>query len=169
MGFSRIAIRKGKKQRSYKGIYEPKFPKKYIGKGRIIFRSLWERRVMKWLDENSNVLLWASEPFRIPYIAPTDKKFHGYWPDFWVKMKTKNDRIVIAVLEIKPLKETVEPKKLTEGTKTTKSYIHEVYTWSINNAKWDAAKEYCKKKNWQFIILTEKQIFDNKFYQRTNK
>ncbi len=169
MGFSRISLeeKERKTRRSYKGIYSPIFPRKYIGKGRIIFRSLWELRVMKWLDTNKNVLEWASEPFRIAYVAPTDNKYHGYWPDFWAKMKTKDDKFIEVVLEVKPFKETIEPvPKKTVNGKTKKAYIHEVYTWSINNAKWKAAEEYCKQRNWEFYKLTENEIFDNNLYLR---
>jgi hypothetical protein len=31
-------------------------------------------------------------------------------------------------------------------------------TWGVNEAKWKAAVEYCKDRNWQFKVVTEKDI-----------
>ena len=45
---------------AYKGRFIPKYPEKYKGDPtNIIFRSLWERRVMSYLDENINAYLGA--------------------------------------------------------------------------------------------------------------
>jgi hypothetical protein len=41
---------------SYKGIYKPTHPKKYIGDpNRIVYRSLLERRMMVYLDKNDAI------------------------------------------------------------------------------------------------------------------
>jgi hypothetical protein len=37
----------------------------------------------------------------------------------------------------------------------------EKITWAINNAKWKAAENYCLKHNFEFKVLTEKEIFAN--------
>jgi hypothetical protein len=31
-------------------------------------------------------------------------------------------------------------------------------TWGVNEAKWNAAKELCSHKGWEFRILTEKEL-----------
>ena len=36
--------------------------------------------------------------------------------------------------------------------------MYETKTWGVNSAKWEAAKLYCKNKNWEFKILTEDHI-----------
>jgi hypothetical protein len=59
------------------------------------------------------------------------------------------------MVEIKPLKQTQEPVK----RKLTKQYVNEVMTYSINQAKWNAASEYCRKKGWEFKVITEKEIY----------
>ena len=42
---------------SYKGRYTPKNPNKYKGNPhRIVYRSLWERKFMKYCDFNDAVL-----------------------------------------------------------------------------------------------------------------
>jgi len=33
-----------------------------------------------------------------------------------------------------------------------------VREWGRNNAKWDAAKQYCAKKDMEFLIWTEKDL-----------
>ena len=42
---------------SYKGKYQPAFPKKYKGDpSNITYRSLWERKFMVYCDTNENIL-----------------------------------------------------------------------------------------------------------------
>ena len=73
---------------AYKGRFVPKAPEKYKGDPtRIIYRSLWELKLMKYLDSHNDVLYWASEEFSIPYRSPIDGRMHRYFPDFWVKKK----------------------------------------------------------------------------------
>lgn len=139
-----------------KGKFSPRNPEKYKGNPtNIIYRSGWELRVMKYLDGNPNILSWASEEIIIPYRSPIDRKMHRYFPDFWVKMKTKDGKIKQMVLELKPLKYTKPPDK---PKKRTKRYINEMSTYLINEAKWDAAKEYCDKNGVEFRIITENDI-----------
>ena len=43
--------------KTYKGFFKPKYPQKYKGNaGNIIFRSSWERQVMKWLDIKMEII-----------------------------------------------------------------------------------------------------------------
>lgn len=37
------------------------------------------------------------------------------------------------------------------------TYLHENFIYS-NEAKWEAAEAYCKKKNYKFLIINEKNI-----------
>tara|TARA_Y100000310_G_scaffold301067_1_gene337203 strand:- start:2141 stop:2578 length:438 start_codon:yes stop_codon:yes gene_type:complete len=139
----------------YKGKYTPKNPKKYIGNpSEIIYRSLWELKFMKYCDLTTNISEWSSEPFAIPYLCPTDKKKHKYFPDFYIKVNELNGTTHKYVIEIKPEKQTKPPKK----RKKTKNYLYEQLTYIKNIAKWKHAKQYCKKRNWKFKILTENEI-----------
>lgn len=138
---------------AYKGKYTPKNPQKYRGDpSNIIYRSTWECRVMSWLDSNESVIEWGSEEFSIPYISPVDGRVHRYFPDFYVKVKQKDDTIQSMVIEVKPHRQTLEPAK---KTRVTKQYITEVVTYGVNQAKWKAAKEFCEDRAWQFKVLTE--------------
>lgn len=154
LGYIYMSIRKEKG--TYKGRFVPKNSNKYKGDPtNIIFRSLWERKVMRYLDENVNVLEWSSEEIVIPYISPIDNRMHRYFPDFWAKIKDKDQNIRTMILEVKPGNQTVEPQK---KKRITKQYINEVTTWGVNQAKWKFAQEYCADRGWEFKLLTEKEL-----------
>jgi hypothetical protein len=139
----------------YSGKFIPKNPKKYNGDpSNIIYRSTWEVRVMKYLDEHPNVLWWASEELHVPYLSPVDNKVHRYFPDFIVKAKDKTGTIKTLMLEVKPEKQT----KMPTQTKKTKKYLEEAVTFAVNQAKWKAADLFCKEHGWQFKIITEKEL-----------
>ena len=138
------------------GIYTTKNPTKYKGNvTNIVYRSSWELRVFKYLDDNPNVLEWSSEEYIIPYKSPVDGKFHRYFPDIWARMQGVDGRTKTYLIEIKPETQSIEPKV---QKKITKKYITEVCTYAINQAKWKAAKEYCLDRNWEFKVLTEKDL-----------
>lgn len=138
---------------AYRGKFTPRNPQKYRGDAtNIIYRSTWECRVMNWLDSNDTVLEWGSEEFSIPYKSPVDNRVHRYFPDFYVKVKQKDDTIRVMIIEVKPAKQTKPPQK---KKKVTKQYIQEVVTWGINEAKWKACQEFCADRKWEFKLLTE--------------
>jgi len=143
--------------RNYKqGIYPPKNPSKYKGNAsNIVYRSSWELRVFKWMDDNPSVLEWASEECAIPYKSPVDQKLHRYFPDIWAKVKGADGRIKTYLLEIKPEYQANAPEV---KKRITKQYITEVCTYAINSAKWKAAREYCMDRKWEFKVLTEKDL-----------
>jgi len=142
--------------KTYKGKFSPKNPKKYGGDPTgIIYRSLWELKVMKYLDENINVIEWKSEEIAIPYRSPVDNRIHRYFPDFIVRVKTPNGGTKTLMLEVKPKKQTMEPKV---QKKRTKAYLTEVMTWGVNQAKWKSAQEFCLDKGWEFKLITEDEL-----------
>ena len=142
--------------KTYKGRYSPKNPGKYKGDPTgIIYRSLWERKLMVYLDDNNSVIQWSSEEIAIPYISPLDNRYHRYFPDFLVRKKNTQGIVETLMIEIKPANQTVEP---TKKKTINKQYINEVMTWGVNQAKWKAAKEYCDDRKWRFLVLTEKEL-----------
>jgi hypothetical protein len=141
---------------AYKGKFRPKHPKKYRGDPtKIIYRSLWERNCMRYFDDNPNVLKWSSEEVIVPYKSPLDGRYHRYFPDFLIRIKNKQGQLETIMIEVKPYKETKEPKP---QKRLTKNYLYEVKTWSINKSKWEAAIEFCKDRKWKFMIITEKEL-----------
>jgi hypothetical protein len=141
---------------AYSGLFKPKNPQKYIGDyTNIVYRSSWECKVMTWLDNNHDIISWASEELIIPYKSPVDNRWHRYFPDFVVKVRTKDGKLKTMILEIKPKKQTLppEPRK-----RVTKQYINEVATYGVNQSKWKAATEYCADRGWEFRVLTEEHL-----------
>ena len=138
---------------SYKGKFKPSNYLKYKGDPtKIIYRSLWELKFMNWCDRNENILEWGSEEIAIPYISPVDRRVHRYFPDFYVRTRTRNGGIKRYIIEVKPLKQTVPPKK------RSKKYLSEMKTYAVNEAKWKAAQEYCDDRRYEFKIITEKEL-----------
>jgi len=141
---------------SYKGKYRPTYPKKYTGDPtNIIYRSLWERRFMKYCDHNQNILEWGSEELALPYRSPIDGRIHRYFPDFYIKVKESTGQIKKYLIEVKPKRQTVEP---AVQKRKTKQYIYEVVEYAKNQAKWKAAKDFCKDRLWEFKIITEDDL-----------
>ena len=139
---------------SYKGWFTPRNPSKYKGDAtNIVYRSSWELRVMKYLDEQPNVIWWASEELPIPYKSPIDQKVHRYFPDFVARIR-QPDKEVTVVMEVKPHKQTQLP---TQKRKTQR-FLQEVATYAVNQEKWRAADLFCKEHGWKFMLITEKEL-----------
>ena len=136
---------------TYKGKYKVKNVSKYKGDHtNVIYRSMWERHVFKWCDENTSVVNWSSEEIVIPYLYEVDKKYHRYFAD--LKITLENGKTYL--IEIKPAKELSPPT----GDRRTKRYISEGLTFVKNQNKWKAANEYALDRGWEFVIWTEKEL-----------
>ena len=131
------------KQGVYKPLNESKYKNpidNYMNKYKYpTYRSSWELKFLKFCDLNGSVLEWSSEPFCIEYLSPKDNKKHRYFPDFIVNINNK-----IYIIEIKPFDQAYNPKNPS---------------YKINQAKWDSCKKFCIKNNFEFLVLTEKQLF----------
>ena len=142
-------------KKTYKGFFKPRNPSKYNGNpNNIIYRSSWEVRVMKYFDEHPDVIWWASEELHVPYYSPVDEKMHKYYPDFIVKMKKRDGKVMTYLIEVKPFAQTQQPVR----KRKTQKFINEYVTYTINMSKWKAATEFCKDRGWEFRILTEKNL-----------
>jgi len=141
----------------HQGRFHPRNPDKYKGDSRnIVYRSSWELKFMRYCDRKENILEWGSEEFFIPYFDPTTNKVRRYFPDFIVKIKESSGVIKKYLVEVKPKRQTLEPKQ-SKG-KRKKTYINEVLTYSKNVAKWKAAKEWCDDRRIEFKIITEDEL-----------
>lgn len=142
--------------RKYKqGIYTPLNPHKWVGR-EVVYRSSWELLFCKWADINPNVNKVASEEIVIPYFYDVDNKWHRYFPDYLIEFVDRNNITKTVMIEIKPYKEVIAPQK--KGNKKESTFINEVLTYKKNIAKWESAKLWCKERNIDFIILTEKEL-----------
>jgi len=96
------------------------------------YRSSWERAFFEYLDGNSRVLSYDNEKIRIPYRDSIGARRY-YIPDLLIKYTPDSKELV----EIKP-----------------SCYMNK----KINKLKFKAAKEYCKKNNIRFKVITEKYL-----------
>jgi len=140
------------KKHYYSGKYRIIHREKYDGDASgVVYRSLWERQVFKWCDENAAVVSWSSEETVVPYRCRSDGKSHRYFVDLKITFKTGETYLI----EIKPKKQTQEPPV---KSRKTKAYITEVLTYAKNISKWEAAREYCADRGWIFEVWTEDTI-----------
>ena len=135
------------------GLFKPKNPNKFLG-STAIYRSGLELKFMRFCDENTNIIKWGSENIIIPYISPIDGRAHRYFVDNFVLIK-EGDAVKRYLVEIKPSKQTAAP---TTKYKKKSNLLYEQAMFAVNTAKWEAAKEFCKKNNATFRIITEKEL-----------
>ena len=142
----------------YSGLYKVKNRQKYKGDAsKVVYRSLWEKAVFQWCDNNPKVRNWSSEEVIVPYFYEVDKKYHRYFVDMKIVFDDKT-----LLVEIKPEKETRPP----EGKRKTKQYISEGLTYIKNMNKWEAANEYAKDRGWEFQVWTEKTLQEMKLMKK---
>ena len=135
------------------GIFVPKNQDKFIG-SKAVYRSGLELKFFRFCDDNPNVLEWGSENIIVPYISPLDNRAHRYYVDNYIAIK-EGTQVVKYLVEIKPSKQTKPP---TTKYRKRQHLIYEQKQYVINKAKWKAAKQFCRKKGFTFIILTEKEL-----------
>ena len=141
---------------AYSGKYIPTNITKYRGDvNKIFYRSLWERRFMVYCDNTKEILEWGSEEVIIPYVSPLDGKLRRYFPDFYIKVRQKDKTIKKMIIEVKPKAQCGPPKT---PKRKTQRFINEVRTWGVNQAKWEAAIDWCNDRGIEFKILTEDHL-----------
>ena len=133
------------------GSYQPKNTEKYIGKHIPKYRSGWELQFMRMADNHPNILAWASESHRIPYVHPITGKRTNYVPDFFVVYVDKDGKRHAELVEVKPSGQTVGNAR---GQYDQAQAV-------INQAKWAAARAFCQHHGITFRVITEKDMFNN--------
>lgn len=126
-----IILRDIKKQKKKKPAYKQGnyFSKK--NNKDLFFRSGMELEFYKILEDKNDVSKYNVEPIEIDYIFEGSP--HRYIPDILVEYSDGKKQL----WEIKPFHQRKLPK---------------------NQAKWKAANEYCKRRNWEFVVLTERGL-----------
>jgi hypothetical protein len=133
------------------GKFNLKHPEKYVGNKTPTYRSGWEFHFMKFCDEHPSVTQWASEAIRIPYRNPFSGKQTIYVPDFFIAYADRDGKQRVELIEVKPSNQA-----LKERTGRSK---HNQAHWVLNQAKWEAARAWCKQKNIFFRIVTEADLY----------
>jgi len=155
--FIKVKLGLKRKNPNYtQGVYKIINSEKYKGSLPCIYRSSLELKVMRWFDNNSNVISWGSESVIVPYQSPLDGNLHRYFIDFVVALKENNGSIKKFLIEVKPYKQTIKPE--ATKNKKVKTMIYENTQWALNQAKWQAAEQYSKNKGYKFLVITEKHI-----------
>lgn len=146
------------KRKNWKqGLYQIINNEKYKGKRPVYYRSKWEQKFMRFCDLTPSILEWSSESISIQYFNPVKGKITRYYPDFFIKYVDSNQKIQFDLIEVKPFKQTIQPKP--RKNKKNSTLLQEQKTYAINSAKWNAAIDYCKKRNYNFRIITEKDLY----------
>jgi len=144
-----------KNNKYVQGIFKPTHLEKYKGHDLPRYLSSWELKLFRWCDNNPNVVEWGSETVVIPYENPLDKKIHRYIVDAVIKLKTPTG-IKKYLVEVKPSKQINKP--VEAPGKHKKTLLYEQLTYIQNQAKWQAAKEFCKNRGLEFVLLSEKEL-----------
>lgn len=140
----------------HQGKYKVKNPKKYKGDiTNVVYRSSWEKNVLLWLDNHPNCIQFSSEEMIIPYYSPVDEKWHRYFVDFVATFKYRDGSVKKFMIEVKPYSQTLKPIK---GKKKEKTFLNEAMTYTINQAKWEAAEKYAAEHGMYFIKMTEYEL-----------
>jgi hypothetical protein len=132
------------------GAYVVKNKQKYVGRGTPRYRSGWEHAFMRFLDNNDNILQWASESISIPYRNPITGKQSIYVPDFLITYRNRNNQMIAEVIEIKPKKQSVVESKMKANERAVVA---------VNYAKWDSATKWCRKQGLLFRVITEDDLW----------
>ena len=153
--------------KSYKGWYTISNPEKFVppidgymksfneSTMQVEYKSSLELKSFMYCCNSSAVKKWSVEPYPIHYLKPTDGMQHRYYPDLWIEFKSGKKVLV----EVKSSGETQEPKKPKKMNQNAiRRYKRALITWSINQAKWEAAQEFCKENDMEFMLLTERQL-----------
>ena len=140
-------------KRYRQGIFTPKYPKKFIGT-KAVYRSGLELKFFRFCDDNKNVIKWSSENVVVPYISPLDGRVHRYFVDNFISIK-EGVNIKNYLVEIKPYRQTKPP---TTKYKKKQHIVYEQKQWAVNTSKWESARRLCKKKGWEFLLITEKDL-----------
>lgn len=115
------------------------------------YRSGWEFAFMRFCDEHPAITNWASEAVKIPYRNPLTGKYTIYVPDFFIAYADKNGQKRVEVIEVKPENQTLK-EKLGRSR-------HNQASWVVNQAKWEAARAWCKQQGIVFRVVSEHDIF----------
>ena len=132
--------------------YTPKNADKYIGSHLPYCRSSWEVRLCIACDNHPNIIGWASEPCKIPYLNPLTQKMSVYIPDFLIVYMDKNGQKHSEIIEVKP------STQILENAKRKNDKLAAV----VNASKWHAAQVYCERMGMKFRVMTEENIFAGK-------
>jgi len=126
-------------------------PDKYVGNRTPTYRSSWEWQFMRFCDQDTRILKWASEAVKIPYKDPFTGRGTVYVPDFFIQYADAKGRMQVELIEVKPQNQTLQ-EKVGKNRNNQLQFVK-------NQIKWRAAYEWCARQGIKFRILTEQELF----------
>jgi hypothetical protein len=143
------------------GYFKPANPAKYVGDPtKIIFRSSWEFKFLKWCDSSPTIIKYSSEPVGIHYYSPLDKRGHVYYVDFYIETIGQEGEAQKWLIEVKPNKYVAPPKAPDRMTnRQTANYVYAAKQFITNQAKFEAARAFASQRGLKFGIITENFLF----------
>lgn len=148
------------------GAYVVKNIGKYIGDlNKVYYRSGLELKLFIEIDNDPKVVRWEAEPnnLKVKYISPVDRKEHTYYPDVYCE-KIVKDSLVKFLIEIKPKKFVLEPKRPNKtGDQKVDAKRNNRY-WALKrrhaviHAKRKSAENLAKRRGMKYIFITEDYI-----------
>lgn len=173
----RNSIKSSEETKFHQCKFIPKNPEKVVG-GEILCRSSWETKLADWCDRNPAVIKWGSEVISIAYRNPIAAninelhKYHlditnpinwpvnNYYPDFYMQIQNQDGSVKTLLIEVKPYAQTQPPKQISENAKLKdiRAFNNQAKTYIQNDAKWKAAREWCKLHNIEFVVFTEHEL-----------
>lgn len=142
-------------RRFKQGFFVPKKPQKCLNimetsePSPIVYRSSWEKVFAEKLDETDSVIRWGSEIVKILYKNPIKNKMSYYVPDIYMEYIDKSKKLKKLLVEIKPMNQS----RLSEC-----SNGYDKLQFVVNQFKWAAAIDYCKKRDIDFRVMTAHEL-----------
>ena len=128
-----MATKKKTRRRRRRGYFRGTYVSDKTGQ-HCVYRSGWELGFMMFLDASPDVVTFASEPIKIPYVSNLkSRRLRNYVPDFVVEYIDGSTFII----EIKP------KKRLDQATV---------------KKKLSAAHVYASEHGWYLAVLTEVEL-----------
>jgi hypothetical protein len=152
------------------GLYTPKNKDKLIkanSYGGVYYRSGLEQKMMIYLDLNDNIRVWGAEYLKVPYkkseynnsTHDLETTEHTYFPDFYYELIRYDGSISKVVAEVKPSSEVKIPELPQNATaKQLKNFEYSLKMYNKNISKWTYMIEYCERKGFEFVIITEQHL-----------
>lgn len=143
----------------HQGLFKPRYPQKYVGTLPICFRRGWEAKAFRYLDHHPRIVAWASESVIVPYQSPIDLRIHRYFTDLFFVVEDAQKKRSTFLIEIKPYAQTQMPTTKPTTPRRRLKLLAESTTYAVNQSKWTAAKKYAEERGWQFVVVTEKELY----------
>ena len=153
---SKTTTRREKDTQYTQGVYRPQNKEK-CKSSLNCYRSRPEYMIMRWMDNNPNVVSWASEQDVVWYKKSMDGgRPHRYFLDFTCEYRNRDGSVSKLFIEYKPKKFLKMPVRTKRMSAKTYNYLCE--TWVQNQEKWAAARKYAEDHDGRFMVICEDSI-----------